>query len=118
MVTRLIPLANERIIAQEKRLQEEEAIRQAAFAEANLPENEKLAKEATEEERIIIQVCSRHARKMHEISPDGHCLYAAIADQISCDSLIDYSPQKPVQLALCSLKHSLIHSLHRLHTSI
>ncbi|TIB66827.1 hypothetical protein E3P77_02024 [Wallemia ichthyophaga] len=78
---------------EEKRLLEEESIRQAAFAEANLPENEKLAKEATEEEKIIIDICNKHARKMHEISPDGHCLYAAIADQVTCDSLLEYSPQ-------------------------
>ncbi|TIC08477.1 cysteine proteinase [Wallemia mellicola] len=79
---------------EEKRLQEEESIRQAAFKEANLPENEKLAKEATEEEKIIIDICAKHKRKMFEISPDGHCLYAAIADQINCDNLLGYSHEK------------------------
>lgn len=48
------------------------------------PETEaKLKKEAEEEERDIEKVCQEHTLQIHEVNPDGHCLYSAVADQLA-----------------------------------
>lgn len=41
-----------------------------------------LEKERQEEIRIITDACSVLGRELYEIAPDGHCMYAAIADQL------------------------------------
>ncbi|KAJ3525510.1 hypothetical protein NM688_g8393 [Phlebia brevispora] len=43
----------------------------------------KLDREAREEERIINQTCDELGVKMHEINPDGHCLFSAVAEQLA-----------------------------------
>ncbi|KAI5115716.1 hypothetical protein M0805_009265 [Coniferiporia weirii] len=42
----------------------------------------RLEREARDEERAIKSVCDDLGLAMFEINPDGHCLYAAIADQL------------------------------------
>ncbi|KAH8117544.1 cysteine proteinase [Phellopilus nigrolimitatus] len=48
----------------------------------------RLEREAREEERTIKGVCDDLGLSMHEINPDGHCLYAAIADQLRLLNII------------------------------
>jgi len=59
----------------------------AALAEQQAPINAdadaKLEREAKEEERAINRICNELALDMHEIIPDGHCLFSAVADQLS-----------------------------------
>ena len=79
-------------------MQEQEYIKQKAIEESNLASNEKLTNEAKEEEKILNDICSKQNRSMFEISPDGHCLYAAIADQANLDNLLSYSTDNKVCL--------------------
>ncbi|KAI5454718.1 OTU protein [Naganishia albida] len=44
--------------------------------------NAKLDREKAEEEQVITQVCNELGVQLHEIEPDGHCMYSAIADQL------------------------------------
>ncbi|KAG6832377.1 hypothetical protein H0H92_002645 [Tricholoma furcatifolium] len=43
----------------------------------------RLMKEAEDEQRDIDKVCHEQRVQIHEINPDGHCLYSAIADQLA-----------------------------------
>ncbi|WWC85586.1 uncharacterized protein L201_000450 [Kwoniella dendrophila CBS 6074] len=45
--------------------------------------NAQLEKERQEEIRIIGDACTVLGRDLYEISPDGHCMYSAIADQLA-----------------------------------
>ncbi|KAJ7582759.1 hypothetical protein C8J56DRAFT_230152 [Mycena floridula] len=67
--------------------------RKAAALAANFtkddPEAEaKLEKEARDEEKAINAVCDELGLKLHEVNPDGHCLFSAIADQLALLSII------------------------------
>ncbi|KAG6897470.1 hypothetical protein C0992_001245 [Termitomyces sp. T32_za158] len=47
------------------------------------PETEaKLKKEIEDEQRDIERICQEQSLQVHEVNPDGHCLYSAIADQL------------------------------------
>ncbi|KAJ7046735.1 hypothetical protein C8F04DRAFT_207845 [Mycena alexandri] len=48
----------------------------------------RLEKEAKDEERDINRVCDELNLRVHEINPDGHCLFSAIADQLQLLSII------------------------------
>lgn len=48
----------------------------------------RLRKEAEEEERNINRVCDELNLLLHEINPDGHCLFSAVADQLQVLSII------------------------------
>jgi len=55
-----------------------------AAAPASDPEADaRLEKEAKEEEKTIGNTCNTLGLQMFEIPPDGHCLYAAVADQLA-----------------------------------
>ncbi|KAH9842789.1 uncharacterized protein C8Q71DRAFT_734582 [Rhodofomes roseus] len=58
----------------------------AAVADQQAPSNpeqdERLQREAAEEERAVNKVCDENGLGMFEINPDGHCLFSAIADQL------------------------------------
>lgn len=43
----------------------------------------RLEREAREEEKHINQLCDELSLQVHEIAPDGHCLFTAIADQLA-----------------------------------
>ncbi|RDB21035.1 OTU domain-containing protein 6B [Hypsizygus marmoreus] len=63
-------------------------VRKAAALEqtysAGDPEAEaRMEKEAKDEERDIYRVCQELSLQLHEINPDGHCLFSAIADQLA-----------------------------------
>jgi len=69
------------------RFKARQARKAAALAEQYAPSDAdadaKLEREAREEERIITQTCDELGVKMFEINPDGHCLFSAVADQLS-----------------------------------
>jgi len=48
----------------------------------------RLEKEAKQEERDINRVCDELNLQIHEINPDGHCLFSAVADQLQLLSII------------------------------
>jgi len=63
-------------------------IRKAAALTDNYPPideeaDEKLRQDAEEEERCIKCTCERLGVRIHEINPDGHCLFSAIGDQLA-----------------------------------
>ncbi|KAI0341719.1 OTU-domain-containing protein [Trametopsis cervina] len=78
-----------------------QARKAAALAEQYAPSDAdadaKLEKEAREEERAINQTCDELGLRMYEINPDGHCLFSAVADQLSILGLI---PQPKASYAL------------------
>ncbi|KAJ7063259.1 hypothetical protein C8F01DRAFT_1132228 [Mycena amicta] len=47
-----------------------------------------LEKEAKDEERDINRVCDELNVSIHEINPDGHCLFSAVADQLQLLSVV------------------------------
>jgi len=51
-------------------------------APINTDADAKLEREAKEEERAINKMCNELGLEMHEINPDGHCLFSAVADQL------------------------------------
>ncbi|KAJ9474680.1 OTU domain-containing protein 2 [Pseudozyma hubeiensis] len=56
-------------------------VRRQAEEEVKLGSNK--PDEAALERQGITAMCSALGVKMHEITPDGHCLYAAVADQLN-----------------------------------
>ncbi|KAJ9108725.1 hypothetical protein QFC21_000045 [Naganishia friedmannii] len=69
-----------------QRFAEREARKKEALVNAAPPvddaANVKLEREKQEEEQIITSVCRDLGVQLHEIEPDGHCMYSAIADQL------------------------------------
>jgi len=74
------------------RYQARQARKAAALAENFAPIDEvaddKLKREAKEEERIIRRTCEELGLRIHEINPDGHCLFSAIGDQLALLNII------------------------------
>jgi OTU domain-containing protein 6 len=52
-------------------------------APINTDADAKLEREAKDEERAINRICNELGLDMHEINPDGHCLFSAVADQLA-----------------------------------
>ncbi|CED84255.1 OTU (ovarian tumor)-like cysteine protease [Phaffia rhodozyma] len=74
------------------RFKEREARKQAAF-EASLPppneeEDARITREKLLEKDSLTKTCAELKLECHEISPDGHCMYSAIADQLAILGLI------------------------------
>ncbi|KAG8983223.1 hypothetical protein FRB94_007619 [Tulasnella sp. JGI-2019a] len=69
------------------RWQERQARKAAALAAAQSPDDPtataQIEREKHEEERAIKHVCDQLGLEMHEINPDGHCLFSAVADQLA-----------------------------------
>ncbi|ETW86029.1 hypothetical protein HETIRDRAFT_438567 [Heterobasidion irregulare TC 32-1] len=69
------------------RFKERQARKAAALAQQQTPVDKdadaRLERETKEEEKSITRTCNELGVEMHEINPDGHCLYAAISDQLS-----------------------------------
>ncbi|KIK59873.1 hypothetical protein GYMLUDRAFT_44351 [Collybiopsis luxurians FD-317 M1] len=90
------------------RFQARQAKKAAALAESYSPSNAeadaRLAKEAQQEETDIKRICDELNVQIHEINPDGHCLYSAIADQLALLSILS-PPQAnyaTTRLAACN----------------
>ncbi|KAF8507236.1 hypothetical protein JB92DRAFT_2815421 [Gautieria morchelliformis] len=69
------------------------AARLAPQAPEDEAASERLRKEAEEEQAAIRAICDVQGLEIHEINPDGHCLFAAVADQLAILSVL------PVQRA-------------------
>ncbi|EJD05991.1 cysteine proteinase [Fomitiporia mediterranea MF3/22] len=54
----------------------------ARFTHDDREADARIEQEARHEEKVIKAVCDDLGLIMYEINPDGHCLYAAIADQL------------------------------------
>ncbi|KAI0798077.1 cysteine proteinase [Abortiporus biennis] len=63
-----------------------QARKAAALAEKFAPDDAesdaRIQKEAEEEKTILTRICEQQNLVLHEIIPDGHCLFSAIADQL------------------------------------
>ncbi|KAG6820602.1 hypothetical protein H0H93_014518 [Arthromyces matolae] len=63
-----------------------QARKAAALEQSQPPPNaeleSRLKKEADDEQRDISKICQEMSLQIHEVNPDGHCLYSAIADQL------------------------------------
>jgi len=61
---------------------------QSSYAETDAVHDARFEREAREEERDISRICEQLSLEMIEIAPDGHCLFAAVADQLSLHGII------------------------------
>ncbi|KAG5353952.1 hypothetical protein C0989_011440 [Termitomyces sp. Mn162] len=77
------------------RFQARQARKAAALEQAQStpdPETEaRLKKEAEDEQRDIDRICQEQMLQVHEINPDGHCLYSAVADQLALLGILHVS---------------------------
>ncbi|WVQ81013.1 hypothetical protein IAT38_003120 [Cryptococcus sp. DSM 104549] len=75
-----------------QKFEERQARKQEALANSAPPEDPQwtaqLEKERQDEIRIIGAACVALGREIHEIAPDGHCMYAAIGDQLGLIGII------------------------------
>ncbi|KAI0046109.1 cysteine proteinase [Auriscalpium vulgare] len=91
----------DQVVAQEERsgksdsksrFKARQAKKVAALAAQQSPVDEeadaRLEREAKDEEKAINRICDDLGLDIYEISPDGHCLFAAIADQLTLLSLL------------------------------
>ncbi|KAF9069681.1 OTU-domain-containing protein [Rhodocollybia butyracea] len=84
----------------------------AALAESHSPSNPeaeaRLAQEAKDEETNIKRICDELNVQIHEINPDGHCLYSAIADQLALLSILppEQATHATTRLAACNYMYS------------
>jgi OTU domain-containing protein 6 len=64
-----------------------QARKAAALAQSHAPIDQeadaKLGRETKEEEVSIKETCDKLGVQIHEIPPDGHCLFSAVADQLA-----------------------------------
>lgn len=74
------------------RFKAREARKAAALAEQYAPTDHaaeaRIQEEARQEEQVMKQVCADYGLEMHEITPDGHCLFSAVADQLALLGLL------------------------------
>ncbi|KAG7575497.1 hypothetical protein FFLO_00316 [Filobasidium floriforme] len=71
--------SKQRFLEREARKKEERA---AAAPQVDPAESSRLEREKAEEADIIGRTCRELGVELHEIDPDGHCMYSAIADQL------------------------------------
>ncbi|KAJ3998204.1 hypothetical protein F5050DRAFT_1887204 [Lentinula boryana] len=94
------------------RYQARQARKAAALAESYSPSNHetdaRLMQEAKQEESDIKRICDELNVQVHEINPDGHCLYSAIADQLALLSIIPpvQANYATTRLAACNYIYS------------
>ncbi|KAI0362014.1 cysteine proteinase [Trametes cingulata] len=79
-----------------------QARKAAALAETYAPTDAeadaRLEREAKEEEEQIKTTCDELGLMIHEITPDGHCLFSAVADQLA---LLNIIPSSQATYATC-----------------
>ncbi|KAI0637043.1 cysteine proteinase [Trametes polyzona] len=79
-----------------------QARKAAALAESYAPNDAeadaRLEREAKEEEEQIKRTCDELGLLIHEITPDGHCLFSAVADQLA---LLGIIPSSAASYATC-----------------
>ncbi|PCH38218.1 cysteine proteinase [Wolfiporia cocos MD-104 SS10] len=81
-----------------------QARKAAALAEQYAPGNPeaeaRLQREAADEAKAISHMCDELGLEMHEINPDGHCLFSAVADQLA---LLNILPAAQANYTTCRL---------------
>ncbi|WVQ76503.1 hypothetical protein IAR50_006172 [Cryptococcus sp. DSM 104548] len=97
-----------------QKFEERQARKQQEMLDAAAPDNPEwtaqLEKERQEEIKVIGDACMALGRAIHEIAPDGHCMFAAIGDQLGLLSLI--SPEdaaNPKVIRAYAAKYMLDH---------
>ncbi|KAH9484293.1 OVARIAN TUMOR DOMAIN-containing deubiquitinating enzyme 5 [Psilocybe cubensis] len=94
------------------RFKARQARKAAALAQSYSPDDPavqaRLEKEARDEEDSIRRVCDQLSLEIHEINPDGHCLFSAVADQLALLGLI--SPAEATYTNLRVAAANYIHS--------
>lgn len=74
------------------RFKARQARRAAELAQHHCPvdanADAQLEREAKDEEKAIQRTCDKLNVEIHEINPDGHCLFSAVADQLACLSIL------------------------------
>jgi len=85
----------------------------AALAEQQAPidadADAKLEREAKDEERAINRICNELGLEMHEITPDGHCLFSAVADQLAILNVVPPQAAHPVLTRKAAAEYMLAH---------
>ncbi|KAI0781011.1 hypothetical protein BD413DRAFT_17930 [Trametes elegans] len=79
-----------------------QARKAAALAETYAPNDAeadaRLEQQAKEEEAQIKKTCDELGLTLHEVTPDGHCLFSAVADQLA---LLGIIPSSEANYATC-----------------
>ncbi|KZP24849.1 cysteine proteinase [Athelia psychrophila] len=94
------------------RYQARQARKAAAIAETYAPvdeaSDERLRQEARNEVQSIKKTCESLGVTIHDINPDGHCLFSAIGDQLALLKIIppDQADYKSVRYAASNYIHS------------
>ncbi|KAK0483579.1 hypothetical protein IW261DRAFT_965108 [Armillaria novae-zelandiae] len=95
------------------RFKERQARKAATLANAFSPDDpeasRKLELEAKQEEESIKRVCTDLKVQIHEINPDGHCLFSAVADQLSLLGIISPVQANYVTVRLAASNYMLSH---------
>jgi len=77
-----------------ERFQARQARKAATLAELSVPDDPetsaRLQREADEEKDSIKRTCEELGVQVHQINPDGHCLFSAVADQLAILSILPY----------------------------
>jgi len=93
------------------RYQARQARKAAAHAENYAPvdeeADERLRQDAKEEERSIKRTCEELGVRIHQINPDGHCLFSAVGDQLALLGIIP-----PAQAGYPSVRHAASHYIY------
>ncbi|KAK0459682.1 uncharacterized protein EV420DRAFT_1537170 [Desarmillaria tabescens] len=95
------------------RFKERQARKAATLASSFSPDDpeasRKLELEARQEEESIKQICTELKVQIHEINPDGHCLFSAVADQLSLLGILQPGQATHVAVRLAASNYMLSH---------
>lgn len=70
------------------------------YAPSDPEADARLQKAADEEEASIKRTCDRLRVEVHQVTPDGHCMFSAVADQLA---LLGILPPDQATFAVCRL---------------
>ncbi|CAL1704853.1 unnamed protein product [Somion occarium] len=76
------------------------------FAPTDADADARLQREADEEEKTIKHICEELGVRMFEITPDGHCLFSAVADQLNILGILPGVSYLDVRRAAADYIHS------------
>lgn len=95
------------------RFKERQARKAATLANTFSPDDpeasRKLELEAKQEEEYIKRICTELKVQIHEINPDGHCLFSAVADQLSLLGILPPVQANYVTVRLAASNYMLSH---------
>ncbi|PBK78104.1 cysteine proteinase [Armillaria solidipes] len=95
------------------RFRERQARKAATLANSFSPDDPEASRqlelEARQEEESIKRVCTELKVQIHEINPDGHCLFSAVADQLSLLGILPPVQANYVTVRLAASNYMLSH---------